>query len=61
MLDYEEQPGYSEKVKPLFEADNNDFLLTLFNLNYLVDENVGENVGEKLIFIKYERNIIHIQ
>ena len=46
MLDYEKQPGYSEKVKPLFEADSNDFLLTLFNLNYLEDENVGENVGE---------------
>lgn len=47
MLDYEKQPGYSEKVKPLFEADSNDFLLTLFNLNYLEDGSVGENVGEK--------------
>ena len=34
IMDYQEQPNYSEKLKPLFEADNEDFLLTLYNLNY---------------------------
>ena len=41
MMDYQEQPNYTEKRKPLFETDNDDFLLTLFNMNY-ESEDVGQ-------------------
>lgn len=37
MMDYQEQPNYNESLKPLFEADSEDFLLTLFNMNYSED------------------------
>ena len=30
-MDYQEQPNYSNKKKPLFEADTEDFLLTFVN------------------------------
>lgn len=43
MPDYQEQPNYSEEKKPLFEADNDDFVLTLFNMNYEMQANcVGQ-------------------
>ena len=50
MQDYQEQQNYSEEKKPLFEADNDDFVLILFNMNYemqanCVDQNVGQDVG----------------
>ena len=37
MMDYQEQPNYNESLRPLFEADSEDFLLTLFNMNYSED------------------------
>lgn len=37
MMDYQGQPNYNEALKPLFEADSEDFLLTLFNMNYSED------------------------
>lgn len=43
MMDYQEQPNYTEKRKPLFETDTDDFLLTLFNMNY---EGESENVTQ---------------
>ena len=46
IMDYQEQTNYSEKMKPLFEADNEDFLLTLFNLNYCGEENVTQDVTQ---------------
>ena len=55
----EKQPGYSEKFRPLFEADNDDFLLTLFNLNYLDEENVTQDdFGIRIeVLIKENANI----
>lgn len=34
MADYEEQVEFDETKMPVFDADNNDFTLTLYNLNY---------------------------
>ena len=31
---YEIQQNYRESLKPIFNSFNNDFILTLFNLNY---------------------------
>ncbi len=33
LADYEEQAGFNETKMPVFDADNDDFTLTLFNLN----------------------------
>lgn len=47
MMDYQGQPNYTEALKPLFEADNEDFLLTLFNMNYHEkNENVTQDVTQ---------------
>ena len=34
LSDYEEQAGFNETKMPVFDADSDDFTLTLFNLNY---------------------------
>ena len=34
LADYEEQVEFDETKMPVFEADNDDFTLTLYNLNY---------------------------
>lgn len=34
MADYEGQVEFDETKMPVFEADNDDFTLTLYNLNY---------------------------
>ena len=47
MMDYQEQPNYSEALKPLFEADSEDFLLTLFNMNYSEEHNGGGQDGDQ--------------
>lgn len=44
MMDYQEQPNYNESLRPLFEADSEDFLLTLFNMNY--SEDVTQDVTQ---------------
>ena len=46
IMDYQEQQNYSEELKPLFEADSEDFLLTLFNLNYYEKKNVTQDVTQ---------------
>ena len=52
LADYEEQVEFDETKMPVFEADNDDFILTLYNLNYgssyatQANENVIENVIE---------------
>lgn len=46
IVDYQEQLNYSEKVKPLFETDSEDFILTLFNLNYYEKDNVTQDVTQ---------------
>ena len=48
LADYEGQVEFDETKMPVFEADNDDFTLTLYNLNYAtqVNENVIENVIE---------------
>lgn len=57
MPDYQEQPNYSEEKKPLFEADNDDFVFTLFNMNYEMQANcVGQDVGQA----KYLSEIIQL-
>lgn len=58
IIDYQEQPNYSDKLMPLFEADNEDFLLTLFNLNYFEKEDVGQDVGQGVVQEKYLDKII---
>ena len=42
MMDYQEQPNYSEEKKPLFEADNDDFVFSLFNMANCVGQDVGQ-------------------
>ncbi len=50
MMDYKEQPHYTHEKTPLFEADTEDFLLTLFNLNYGGEnEDVGQDVTQEKI------------
>ena len=57
MADYQAQPNYNEVLKPLFEADSEDFLLTLFNMNYSEkQEDVGQDVGQG----KYTTRIIQL-
>lgn len=57
MMDYQEQPNYNESLRPLFEADSEDFLLTLFNMNYSEkQEDVGQDVGQG----KYTTRIIQL-
>ena len=34
---YETQQNYRKELAPVFKAFNNDFILTLYNLNYVVD------------------------
>lgn len=34
LADYEGQVEFDETKMPVFEADNDDFTLTLYNLNY---------------------------
>lgn len=52
LADYEGQVEFDETKRPVFEADNDDFILILYNLNYgsnyatQVNENVIENVIE---------------
>lgn len=52
LADYEGQVEFDETKMPVFEADNDDFTLILYNLNYgsnyatQVNENVIENVIE---------------
>ena len=58
MLDYQEKPNYMEERRPLFEADNDDFLLTLFNMNY--KEDVGQGVGQDVGQGKYLDRIIQL-
>lgn len=41
--DYSHQVNYKDEIKPQFYSDNNDFVLTLFNLNY--GANNGANSG----------------
>ena len=54
LADYEGQVEFDESKMPVFDADNDDFTLTLYNLNYgtnyaiQVNENVIENVIEIL-------------
>lgn len=43
--EYAHQVNYSEKKKPEFYSDNNDFVLTLYNLNYGVENGVHEGNG----------------
>ena len=52
LADYEGQVEFDETKMPVFEADNDDFTLILYNLNYgssyaaQANENVIENVIE---------------
>ena len=52
LADYEGQVEFDESKMPVFDADNDDFTLTLYNLNYgssyaaQANENVIENVIE---------------
>ena len=54
LADYEGQVEFDETKMPVFEADNDDFTLILYNLNYgsnyatQVNENVIEISGEKI-------------
>ena len=51
MMDYQEQPNYNESLRPLFEADSEDFLLTLFHMNYSEDvtqDDVDKKIKEMI-------------
>ena len=62
LADYEGQVEFDETRMPVFDADNDDFTLTLYNLNYgtnyatQVNENVIENVIENHRYF-FARNI----
>lgn len=45
---YETQQNYKNDLKPIFNSFNNDFILTLFNLNYSanVPQDVPQNVPQ---------------
>ena len=57
IVDYQEQLNYSEKVKPLFETDSEDFILTLFNLNYYEKDNVTQDVTQTVTQDVTQENI----
>lgn len=57
LADYEGQVEFDETKMPVFEADNDDFTLTLYNLNYGTNyaTQVNENVIENVIEISEEK------
>ena len=58
VMDYQEHPNYTEERKPLFETDNEDFLLTLFNMNYKVkSENVAQDVTQDVTQENFDMRI----
>ena len=54
LADYEGQVEFDESKMPVFDADNDDFTLTLYNLNY--GSNYATQVNENVIEIS-ENNI----
>lgn len=56
---YEGQVDFDESKMPVFDADNDDFTLTLYNLNYGTNyaTQVNENVIENVIEISKNPNI----
>lgn len=54
MADYEGQVEFDESKMPVFDADNDDFTLTLYNLNYSYATQANENVIENVIEISEE-------
>ena len=57
LADYEGQVEFYETKMPVFDADNDDFTLTLYNLNYGTNyaTHVNENVIENVIEISEEK------
>lgn len=57
LADYEGQVEFDETKMPVFDADNDDFTLTLYNLNYGTNYTtpVNENVIENVIEISEEK------
>ena len=57
LADYEGQVEFDETKMPVFDADNDDFTLTLYNLNYGTNyaTQVNENVIENVIEISEEK------
>ena len=57
LADYEGQVEFNESKMPVFDADNDDFTLTLYNLNYGTNyaTQVNENVIENVIEISEEK------
>lgn len=57
LADYEGQVEFDESKMPVFDADNDDFTLTLYNLNYGTNyaTQVNENVIENVIEISEEK------
>ena len=45
LADYEGQVEFDESKMPVFEADNDDFTLTLYNLNYATQVNENDTQG----------------
>ena len=53
LADYEGQVEFDETKMPAFDADNDDFTLTLYNLNY--GSNYATQVNENVIEISEEK------
>ena len=53
LADYEGQVEFDETKMPVFDADNDDFTLTLYNLNY--GTNYATQVNENVIDISEEK------
>ena len=57
LADYEGQVEFDETKMPVFDADNDDFTLTLYNLNY--GTNYATQVNENVIEISEENEAVN--
>jgi ATP-dependent DNA helicase RecG len=67
LSDYEKQENYTEKIRPIFDGEYDDFTLTLFNVNYSdtqcdtqddTQDDTQENIEEKIIELVRDNNKI---
>ena len=56
--DYDFQEKTTKALMPKFVAASKDFLLTLYNLNYVEEQNVAQDVAQDQVKSKYEEEIL---
>lgn len=57
LSDYEKQENYSEKIRPVFDGEYDDFTLTLFNVNYNDTQDDTQDDTQESIEVKIEELI----